>query len=154
MNCNAIQEGISALIDNELRDDESKPVFAHLSECHACRGFLRTAMHLRSTLSSAAALAVPATRDERVQSIQVGDARPTRAHENTLASWWRHRLAIPVPAVAFAIALMLLTAALSFAMWSRQYQPERQDTPTVVYVISMPPIEVQGTSVSPIREVQ
>jgi predicted anti-sigma-YlaC factor YlaD len=153
MICSDIQEQVSSLIDNELYDDVSKHVFVHLSECHECRGFLRTAMQLRSALSMGRPPSASPILDERVLSIPLESARQATG-KRRFAAWLQGRLTIPVPAMAVVIALTVLTTVLSVVLWSRQYRPQDLDKATVVYVIGMQPIEVQGASVSSNREIQ
>ena len=54
------QEEISQFIDNELPENESPELFAHLSTCPECRGFFNESLQLKSRLTSISVPSIPA----------------------------------------------------------------------------------------------
>jgi anti-sigma factor RsiW len=144
MNCVQYEEQISAYIDHELDDAQTAALFEHLGVCSSCRTFLTITLQLRSTLS-AHTTTVPATLDERIDSLgRVGPLRQRSAMAHRAAAWWRHRLAVPAPAFALLV-LMLLGGAAAIIGLTQAHPPQiPSQTSSVVYIMSLSPIEVEA----------
>jgi len=138
MTCDAYQEQVSAMIDNELGDEESCVLFAHLSSCPACRGSLRTSLALRSDFNAQAPLMAPAELDDkvlnRVRSANkfLGDRKPVPMR------LWKGRVSVPLPVLTMLTLLLILS---SITLYSVGTKPPQVQT---VYVTTLPVVEVQG----------
>jgi len=52
MTCTEYQLFISKLLDNELRQNESSSLFAHISTCEECRGFFHKCIALNASFDA------------------------------------------------------------------------------------------------------
>ena len=130
MTCDEIQADISAYIDGELPADDMAVMFKHLSGCAECQGFLTNALRLRSAMHVPSALA--ATPLPRPKSVQ----------QRSIRRLIGQRLELPFAAAA-GIALVLLSVSLlSLSLWlnAPKDKPQRE----VVYMLSLPPVEIQA----------
>ena len=154
MNCEGYQEQISALIDEELSDEQSAEVFAHLGICPSCRTFLATTHSIRNAMAGET-VQVPSSLDARLRTI----ARTDRWRELALsvrhgAAWWKRRLDIPVPAFALLL-IMLLTSVVMILGLLRTTSPGFDTkSPNVVYIMSLSPIEVSAERVTQPARIQ
>lgn len=140
MNCDVYEEQLSALMDNELGDEQAKSLFGHLNTCEACRGAFRSAQDLRSSLREQVPPMAPAELDQKIMSLiphtkrYIGDRKAARI------VGWRRRVSLPLPVAAIvAILLVLGSAALSYRL------SETQKTQTqTIYITTLPAVEVYG----------
>jgi anti-sigma factor RsiW len=129
---------MSALMDNELSDQEAKSLFGHLNSCEECREAFRSAQELRSNLKEQLPPIAPAELDEKVMSLiphprtYVGDRKAVRIVV------WRRRISLPLP-VAAVLALLLIigSAAISFKVIDSQKNQ-------TIYITTLPAVDVYG----------
>lgn len=156
--CNAYEMALSAFMDDELSDEEIRPLFLHLADCENCRRFWKTSTRVeRKTLQERAT--VPSRDlDERVASIGI-ENQPESMHgrqkdrppHNVVskvsgggASMFPKKKLIPLnAAVSFALLSCLLGAILgTLQPWFGNF-PDRADA-QIVYVSILPNITVLG----------
>jgi hypothetical protein len=104
--CISYQQLISAGLDETLSADQLHQLNEHLAECADCRAFRDSAISLREAIS-----ALPIQEP----------SKPLRLNRSS-RSWWRHRMAVPLPAVAAGLLLLL-------ASWLIHLRP--YDTPSI-----------------------
>jgi predicted anti-sigma-YlaC factor YlaD len=140
MSCDAYQEMVSVYIDYELDDESARTLFGHLSACTGCRQFLQKSLHFRTVASLLPDPGVPPSLDRRVLGIP--KATPEQGRSLTAAFWgrWRERIAIPLPAAALAIMLLVVSTAVAII---RTAGPAALPEPRVIYVMQMLPVEVR-----------
>lgn len=126
------QEQISRLLDNDLREEESTPLFAHLSSCRECREFLQSCLRLRSGLA-ADSLPVPASADgklrQRFSPVAVPRALSAR-------SVWSQQIAVRFPTLVLLVCLVAAGAVLAISGRSPFYEPE------TIYVTRLPAVVI------------
>ena len=119
MSCEEAQELIPALVDNELSPSERSFVHGHLGACPNCRSLYAEEQALKSEIRRAAAtLRAPADLRETIQAEVRLFSRTTESER----PWkWPGRTATRPfrPAIAGAVALVILPAALYFAPAAR-----------------------------------
>ena len=144
MNCDWYQEQISALIDRELADEQSADVFSHLGECAACRTFLQGTQRIQSHIAHAPLQTLSYSLDARIRTIPLRQGWREAVHSiRTGASWWKQRLAIPVP--AFGVLVLMLLASITMAITLLRGPQQSEPTPAM-YIMSLSPIEVRPLS--------
>lgn len=99
------QQQISQLIDGELGEQFQPALFVHLGTCAECRRFLNSTLTLRSSLSSAAQIAILQGLDLRMRDATVAPAPIFFINTRPAA----FRLAL-----AASIAFILLMGSLLF----------------------------------------
>jgi anti-sigma factor RsiW len=140
MKCIEHEEQLSALMDNELRDEEAKLLFGHLNICDACRDAFRSAQEFRLNLKEQVPPMAPAELDEKIMNLiphtkrYIGDRKAVRIVV------WKRRVSVPLPVAAImALLLVLGSAALSYRL------SETQKTQTqTIYITTLPAVEVYG----------
>lgn len=140
MTCNEIQVDISAYIDGELSAAGMAGMFTHLSHCVVCQEFLTDALRLRAALHSASALA------------PVPSGAHREASRGPIRRLITQRLELSFAAAA-GIALVLLTVSVfSISLWlgAPKEKPQRE----VVYMLSLPPVEVHAVQPADQKPVQ
>ena len=142
MTCEGYQEQVSQLIDNELEEQESPAMFAHLSTCAECRGFLHTSLRLRSGLQEHGPLLAPTHVDEKVLGTAPSKRRLVPDRLAIPSVLWKRRVSLPVPVAAAVIVLLMLGSIALSSLWFRG--PEPQFQAQTVYVTTLPTVEVQG----------
>jgi len=133
MTCDEYQEQVSQYIDGELNDKDSGILFKHLSMCGECRSFLRSTLELRSVI-----------HNEMLMEQEV-------AKTNN-----KNRLGFrSAPLRTFRISKMLAGAALVFVILATIVVTRSITTSNlaegnerVIYITSLPTVEVQGHPVS------
>jgi anti-sigma factor RsiW len=149
MSCAQFQQQISAYIDGETDDRDAGELFTHLSGCDECRAFLRTTLQFQRVIAAFPPPDVSGELERRVLRI------PDRATSQrpTVRVWleelWRQRIAIPLPAAATTLLALLLSTAFALSLALRSDHPSAPDRPETVYIMEMPPVEIQG---SPARQ--
>ena len=140
MNCDTYEEQLSAWMDNEINDEETKSLFGHLHGCQACREAFRSAQRLRLNLREEQPPMAPAELDEKVMSliprprIYAGDRKAIRIVA------WRRRVSLPLPVAAVvALLLMIGSAAISLKL----FESQKTQTQTI-YITTLPAVDVYG----------
>ena len=135
MTCETYEEQISALIDHELKDEETGMLFAHLSVCPRCRHSLQSVLDLRSDFGEQVPPMAPKELDERILKrtrLAHRTLRDSRAIPFRLLTG---RISMPVPVAALiTIALIIGSVVLSSLMSKTQ----------TVYITAFPTVEVLG----------
>lgn len=138
MNCNDIQLRISAFVDGELDGGDVPAMFSHLSGCAACQGFLSDALRLRADLRAWEVRAPGEAPDRKGFALKRVE-RSGGAVRRLIAQ----KLEMPFAAAA-GIALVLLGISLfSVSLWLGG-AAERGRQPEVVYMLSLPQVEVHA----------
>jgi predicted anti-sigma-YlaC factor YlaD len=136
MNCDERQLAISMMIDNECAEEELQGLFAHLGACPSCRQFYRESMNLRTRLHRQCVPSVPASVDAHVLS-HIRDRKILR-----MPSWLTSRILIPAPLAAAALILIIL-GTFAF-LKQRATHPSSFAEHEIVYVTTLPVVEVEG----------
>jgi anti-sigma factor RsiW len=137
MNCEQIQEQISQFIDGELQPAAETELFVHLGACEHCRSFLKDVLSLRNTLALAPHIAVPASLDRRVLTLQPS---VTKALTNHNLYWRFKETKYSFRSIGLAIILSALTGILFSSFWYTSYKPQQ----TIVCLTPLPEVEVTG----------
>jgi predicted anti-sigma-YlaC factor YlaD len=144
MNCERVQESLSAFLDGNCGEREAEEAFAHCGTCPDCRGFLRVAILLQHDVRALPSPAVPSTLDRRV--LRIPEIERAAGWAGRLHTALRSRMRVPIP--AFAGALGLLLATLGFSIWlylQHGIVPQQE----VIYMVSTPTVEVYGIRTAP-----
>jgi predicted anti-sigma-YlaC factor YlaD len=145
MNCNWYQEQISMLIDRELDDEHATDVFHHLGRCADCRAFLQGTQRIQVHMAHIPLPPVPLSLDARVRTIPLKQGwRAALLSFQTGVSWWKRRLAIPVPAFGALMLMLLASLAVMIGLLGKP-QVQAEPAPTT-YIMSLSPIEVHPLS--------
>lgn len=144
MKCDEYQEQVSALIDNELADEELVLLFTHLSECAACRATLRSELELRANLKEDVPPLAPKELDEKVLSnVSKTEGQP-KARRAVRRAIWQRTVSIPWPLAAVIAGLFLIGGLAVTSVWSPFSKPPAEPQVRVVYVTALPTVEVHG----------
>lgn len=130
MKCHSYELQVSELIDGELPSEKMSALFVHLGGCPNCQSFLSSVIRLREELHAGS----PATSQRTSESRVV-----------PRAEWFlRKRFLVSIPAAA----LVLLTLIVSSWYVSSKItqQSVKTKSPDVVYIMSLPYIEVKPSS--------
>ncbi|HEX5732490.1 MAG TPA: zf-HC2 domain-containing protein [Blastocatellia bacterium] len=92
MDCEFL-ERVSLLIDGEMSREESERVRAHITSCAVCSRAEQEFLIVREQIRSYKPAAGGYNRDRALREIT--------------ERWWEKKIALPVPAFAFAVLLML-----------------------------------------------
>ena len=135
MTCDVYEEHVSALVDNELKEEEMVLLFGHLESCPSCRHSLQTVLNLRSDLGEDVPPLAPKELDEKVllsvtrTKLYDGDRKPMRL------LLWKRRISMPLP-IAASIMIVLIAGSVALSsLWSKTQ---------TVYVTTLPVVEVHG----------
>lgn len=135
MTCETYEEQISALIDHELKDEETGMLFAHLSTCPRCRRSLQSVLDLRSDLGEQVPPMAPKELDERILKRTRLAHRTSKDRRAVPSHLWTGRVSMPVP-VAAAIMVVLIAGSVALStLWSKTQ---------TVYITAFPAVEVRG----------
>jgi len=126
------QEQISRLIDNDLRGEDSSPLFTHLASCQECREFIHSSLKLRSGLA-ADLLITPARVDKMLLQ---RFSSPVVQKLRSIQSLWNRQVTMRIPVVAFLLCLIAAGAVLVFSGRSPFSGPE------TIYVTRLPAVVV------------
>jgi anti-sigma factor RsiW len=143
MTCETYEEQISALIDHELKDEETGMLFAHLSTCPRCRHSLQSVLDLRSDFGEQVPPMAPKELDERILK---GTHLAQRASKDRRAipfRLWTGRISMPVP-VAAVILVFLIAGSLMVSSMTKQSPMPPEGRVEAVYITTLPAVEVQG----------
>jgi anti-sigma factor RsiW len=116
MSCQEIISQLGALMDQELEPAQTSTAQRHLMHCIECHGELERLRALKTAMQNARPPAASARLDERVmEAFRLQHGRPGAISK---ASGWRawifNSFAIPKPALALIVALLVGTAALAY----------------------------------------
>ena len=135
MTCETYEEQNSALIDHELKDEETGMLFAHLSTCPRCRHSLQSVLDLRSDFAEQTPPMAPKELDERILKRTRLAHRTSKDRRAMPFRLLTGRISMPVPVAALiTIALIIGSVVLSSLMSKTQ----------TVYITAFPTVEVLG----------
>jgi len=144
------RELVSEYIDGEMRESDAEGLFRHLSTCGECRDFLKDSLELRSKILDEVLLA-RTTVTEPFETITTAlSVQGTKKSTENVASGKRRSFASRRINVSFATALgltsliVIATLLISTVFWLRG--PAASQEERVVYVMSLPTVEVQGAN--------
>lgn len=132
MSCE-LTEKVSALLDDELDEQEAESVRQHLSACETCRQAEQEFLLLRRELKSYAGAdsQTVAERQQRTLRRIIGYER---------VPLWRRRIALPAPALALLLlALISLSGWLVTALWQKRFAPEVETAGREKKIVPQPP---------------
>jgi len=144
MTCEGYQEQVSQLVDNELGERESPALFAHLSTCNECKGFLQSTLRLRAGLYEDATLLAPNQLDEKVLSTAPARKRSESDRPATRRILWKRRVSMPLPAAVLMMVLVMALIAATSSLWFPALYPQPETHAQTVYVTTFPAVEVDG----------
>lgn len=154
MTCEMYEEQISALIDHELKDEETEVLFAHLSTCRSCRRSLQSVLDLRSNLGEQAPPMAPKELDEKVLTRMVAAQRAKTDRKAIPGFLWQGRISAPLPIAAGVVLLLMIGSFLLSNLWSGSTQQSAKVDPQVVYLTVLPTMEVRGYNLEPVTITQ
>jgi hypothetical protein len=165
MSCEDHRQRLSLMMDAEIEGMEQAGLFAHLEGCPGCRQFLDSLIRFRNA----------ARRDREEILLQADELLPAHAPLPATArralapaggpsGRWRERIAgwlrpgLPAPAaILLAVALLAVGIAIGTGLGARReatrIPPDAETAkrpgtpPQVVYVCSMPQVEVTGEAI-------
>lgn len=106
MDCEFL-ERVSLLIDGEMSGEESERVREHIAGCAVCRQAEQEFLHFRQQIRSYESKADSYSAGRALREITVG--KP--------AGWWGRKIALPAP--AFALMVLVMLALLSWSLFAR-----------------------------------
>jgi anti-sigma factor RsiW len=136
--CDRFEKAMSAYIDGELDDAAGAEMFAHLGACASCRGSFSAMSSIRSHFASAPAPEIPERLDRRIHRLHAAPA----ARVSRLRTIWSQRLTVPAP--AFALALLIASVTILVSLVWLKTAPSPASEQQVMYIMSMPAVEVEG----------
>ena len=144
MSCQEISSQLGALLDQELEPAQASTAQRHLMHCIECQGELERLRTLKMAMQSVESPVVSVRLDDRV--MEAFRQRHGRAGAISKVSGWRARLynsfAIPKPALALIVALLVGTAALAFKAGEIAGTRSQVITPPpLAYTQSAPPLQ-------------
>jgi len=140
MNCEQYQENISQFIDCELGTNDETNLFRHLSACNECRAFLKETLSLRSELLGNQTVIVPESLNRKILVNTEMTQRRVKPTAQRFA-WIGQGRMLSFRAVGLAIAIAILTSAGITSLW---YRSNVESKETVVYIPTLPAVEVYG----------
>jgi anti-sigma factor RsiW len=140
--CERYEEAMSAYCDAELDDAAGAELFSHLGSCPECRRAFASYTALRPRIAAVQLLDVPVRLDRRIARLHSSPAARFSRLRQSARSVWTGRLVVPAPALA--LGLLLLTASILVSALVIKTTPPPPGEQQVMYIFSMPAIEVQG----------
>lgn len=134
MTCEQYQMQIGQLLENELRGEESSPLFAHLGVCSVCRDFFQASLQVGAELKNAEPITAPDELDDRMRAAGlIPKGQPTSRR----ISIWDLRIAFPLPAAA-SIALLLILGSLFLApALLHETEPQQSLPPDIIHLVPL-----------------
>jgi anti-sigma factor RsiW len=129
---------MSAYVDGELDDAAGAGLFAHLGACASCRRSFASLSTIRQHFASAPVPDVPERLDRRIRGLHAAPA----ARVSRLRTIWSQRLTIPAP--AFALVLLIASVTILASLLWLKTTPAPAGEQQVMYIMSMPAVEVEG----------
>src|SRR5689334_21763383 len=102
MSCE-FNEKVTLLVDGELSEDESDLVLAHIKTCHLCRKMEEDLLSLRQMIRDYESEPNPIVQKRALTRIM--------ASENKF--FWKRNVAVPVPAFALLVAVLVVITGWS-----------------------------------------
>ncbi|MCL4539363.1 MAG: zf-HC2 domain-containing protein [Bacteroidetes bacterium] len=115
MNCDFVQERLSAFLDREESTDNIEAALSHLYGCESCQNFFSTAVKLHS-LASDDRMSYPAGLDESI-------SRKIGRKQNTNALGYQLRIPVYVVSMA-AVILLIVSFAIGFMLQENMHRDE------------------------------
>ncbi len=143
MKCDEFEEQVSTLLDNELADQDSELLFAHLCGCSACRATLRSELELRANLKEDVPPLAPKDLDEKVLSSVSKADEQLDARRGMKRGVWHRSVSMPWPLAATIATLFLIGGLAVTSVWSPFSKPPEPQV-RIVYVTALPTVEVNG----------
>lgn len=163
--CNRYELAISAYMDGESANEETRSLFFHLAECESCRLFWTTSIKVEREALREKGIVASGNLDERVASIVQGDQlgiiageleksrelsresfrnRPSRKPSRPWATVTQNTkpLSYSLAAIVSLLVLVLGIILGTLQPWSRSAL-ERTE-PQVVYVSILPSVTILG----------
>jgi predicted anti-sigma-YlaC factor YlaD len=140
MNCEQYQENISQFIDGELECASETSLFQHLSTCDECCRFLKETMNLRSELLNKQTVTVPERLKNNILA-KIVTPSITFWPKNHNFEWLRQGRMISLRIVGFALVIAILASIAFTSLW---YRSNIVSNETVVYMPTLPTVEVRG----------
>jgi|SRR5947209_757748 len=109
MDCNWTEK-VSQLLDEELSGDEALRVEEHLSACSVCSGAREDFLRVRREIKAYDFQLEPFANERALRDILASEKAP----------FWRRRIAVPVPAMATLLVLLL-----ALGLWSASLRIRR-----------------------------
>ena len=106
MDCE-FSERVSLLIDGEMSDEESEQVREHVKGCAVCRQAEQEFLHVRQQIRSYRSKTDSYSAARAL--IEITGRKTTR--------WWEKKIALPAP--AFALMVLVMLALLSWSLFVR-----------------------------------
>lgn len=115
MNCDYVQEQLSAFLDREENTDNFDEILPHLYKCETCQAYFNSAVKLRS-LAASGRIPYPVELDESIK---------TQVNARRKANPLSYRLKLPAfAASAVLVVLLILSFALGFVMQEGMHRRE------------------------------
>jgi anti-sigma factor RsiW len=143
MQCETIQEQISRLLDHELSIEEAQSVFSHLGGCAACTVFYRHTALIGKRLRQGGDAVYPHALDARIHDAvdaHLGARRRASGYlPDTLRTFARRRLVLPIPVAVAVLIVSLGISILLLRNFAPAFLPVEKETKIVV---AYPAVEV------------
>jgi anti-sigma factor RsiW len=154
MTCEMYEEQISALIDHELKDEETGVLFLHLSSCSGCRHSLQSVLDLRSGLVEQVPPMAPNELDEKVLTRMVAFQRAKADRKAIRGFAWQGRISAPMPVAAVVALLLMIGSFLLSNVWFGSAGQSAKENASVMYLSVVPTVEVRAYNLEPMTITQ
>jgi anti-sigma factor RsiW len=154
MKCDEYEEQVSALIDNELADQESEQLFAHLGECAMCRATVRSTLELRANLKEDVPLLAPKELDARLLTALPSRRQVEPDRVAIPGKIWQHTISMRIPVAMVATLVLILGSFILSSMWFESKQATSVRTIQTVYLTAVPTVEVRAYTMKPMTTIQ
>jgi hypothetical protein len=146
MNCESCQPLISIYVDEPLDDVLTREMLEHLPGCEECRTFLRSTLDIHNLVGASPKALMPGRR--------VGLPLSTTRREERRTPLFARRVFIPISAVAVIIVL-LVASLIGCGFLLMHMEPQANPgIPQVVYMTTMPVVEVYAPTARPNAKTQ
>jgi anti-sigma factor RsiW len=125
------QQRISLYVDNALNDKDTATLFAHLSRCAKCRGFMKLTVEIHAHVAEEELAEIPFSLDRRVlASVATASDQPER--RPWYAPMWFTRISIPLPAAASILFLIIVGSLLLSPILAQEPQHQTEIPPSLM----------------------
>lgn len=143
MNCDFVQERLSAFLDREESTDDIEAVLSHLYGCEKCQRFFNAAAKLRTL----------ASEDNKFYPLELDNAILRKAPAKQKTNLFGYRLKLPAY-VASAVALILAVVSFMFGFMLQENTHQKE----IRTILQAPPSQVvygmSGVTVYPVMNHQ
>jgi anti-sigma factor RsiW len=154
MTCDKFEEQVSAVVDNELRDEEMEVLFTHLGTCRTCRQSLRSVLDLRAGLQLQTPPTAPAEMDERILKRMLA-VRRSGADRLAIPGYaWHRRISAPMPVAAGIALLLVIGSFLLSTIWFSAPQQSAKESAQAMFLNIVPTVEVRAYELEPMTVTQ